>query len=136
MEALAPPSLIGVQPITPDEAQQAYAGCAGLDPEGLNQHLTSAHAGQCFRLTLPDGELVYTLSAARRECWIHAAAGTGRDMARRGLLVIEHQARVSGCKEIGFQTMRAGLIRRAERMGYRICGAIGSGFIMRKAIHG
>lgn len=123
-----------MQPIGKSEARQAFARLAGLDPEGLDAHLTAADIGQCFQLTNPRGSVVYSVGPANKSFWIHAAAGMGQGMTEAGLAAIECQARRSGCRVVGFQTLRRGLIRRAQRLGYAICGAVGTGFILRKNI--
>lgn len=108
--------------------------CDGLDPEGFETPQQAAQRGDCYQLTTPTGRLIYSASPQGNVYWIHGAAGTGHDMTRRGLAAIEYQARQYGCRLVGFQTMRRGLVRRAADLGYRITGIRGQGFELHKAL--
>lgn len=67
------------------------------------------------------------------ELWITAAGGSSRhDLTQVLFAVIE--ACAAGFRSIGFQTVRPGLIRKAQRHGYRVAGRNGEITIMRKAI--
>jgi hypothetical protein len=55
-------------------------------------------------------------------------------MTAEGLQMIEAQAVARGCRRVGFQTVRRGLVRRAMRRGYRITSETGAGFVLVKDI--
>lgn len=89
-----------------------------------------AEGGECFRLTTADGSGVFVLSRAGDVLWIDGAGSCGgQGLTEAGLEVIERAARGQGCSAVGFQTMRRGLVRRAERAGFEVVG-----FLMKKAV--
>ena len=93
---------------------------------GLDEVLTGCFF---FLLDAPDDRLAYGLKPVGRELWIQAAGGEGRaDLTGAGLQIIEEQA-AGLFASVGFQTRRAGLVRKAQKFGYRI-----DGYIMRKMI--
>lgn len=116
---------IQVQPLTADQAEKAYAAMHG--PDGSNAH-TVASGGQSFALHLDDGgALVFTVRAQNGVFWIDGAigqAGPGGDMTAQGLDFMEAMAKAAKSDSIGFATARAGLVKKAERQGYRVAGWI------------
>lgn len=120
------------------EAARAYAPYAAkLDPTGEGSPESWAAFGRSFELRTPTGRAIFSIDTSCEGgalCWIDAAAGTGEGMTERGLPIIEQQARVAGCSAVAFQTLRRGLVRRVQRLGYRIAGTVGRGFILRKTI--
>lgn len=127
----AAPSLI---PASRDQAAAAFRACIGLDPEGRATPESAAAAGESFRLATEAGAVVYTLQMGQGACWIVAAAGTGTGMTESGLEAVEGQARAAGCRVVGFQTIRPGLVRKAQRVGYSVAGQVGRGVILKKSI--
>lgn len=124
-----------LRPATVDQAAQAFAACAGLDPEGKATPDSAARAGESFKVSTDTGEAIYTITARPGgRCWIHGAAGTGTGMTAAGLACIERQALAAGCVSVAFQTVRHGLVRRARALGYRITAQVGRGFIIEKRI--
>ncbi|CDN87490.1 hypothetical protein [Hydrogenophaga intermedia] len=121
-------------PTTRDQAAQAFALCAGLDPEGVETPEGAAAAGECFELCTACGRLFLSVSFVDGVGWIHAAAGQGQGMTAEGLHAVECQALARGCRLVGFQTVRRGLVRRAKKHGYRITRTVGAGFVLVKAI--
>lgn len=115
-------------------AAQAYAAHVHLDPQGIATPESLAAAGLSFGLESEAGRVVFTLSTTGRECWIHAAAGTGYGMTAATFCIIEQIAGRAGCNRVAFQTVRRGLVRRARRLGYRIAEQVGQGHILRKEI--
>ena len=115
-------------------AAQAFAGLAGMDPERAQTPQGAARAGECYRMQGTRGELVYSVSFGHGVAWINAAAGQGTGLTAEGLSMIEAQAITRGCRRVGFQTLRRGLVRRARQQGYRITSAVGDGFVMVKDI--
>jgi hypothetical protein len=122
-----------VTPIPREQAARAFVAC-GPDPEGIATPESAAASGECFRLDTDTGSLMFALSFEDRVGWIHAAAGTGCGMTAAGLEAIERKARAEGCRLVGFQTLRRGLVRRARKHGYRITRQVGAGFILEKAL--
>lgn len=118
--------------ITPEQAANDFAACLGDDPEGQATPQSAAHAGVCFKLETDQGRLTYAIGIEGGVCWIHGAAGTGKTMTETGLAVIEAQAAAVGCKAVGFQTLRRGLVRKARALGYKIKAEIGRGFVLEK----
>lgn len=120
--------------ITPKQAAEEFAACLGLDAEGQATPESAANAGVCFKLSTDNGRLTYSIGIDRGMCWIHGAAGTGQDMTRAGFAVIEAQAAAVGCRAVGFQTVRRGLVRKARALGYQIKAEIGRGFVLEKSM--
>lgn len=120
--------------VTAAEAAQSFAVLQGMDPAGQSAPEGAARAGECYRLQAGPGSLVYAVSFTDGTAWIHAAAGQGQGMTAEGLAMIEAQAIVRGCRRVGFQTIRRGLVRRAMRQGYRITSNVGTGFVLVKEL--
>ena len=54
-----------------------------------------------------------------RLLWITAACGqAAEDLTRVGLQFVEQIAYLCGCDQVGFDTRRPGLVRKARRLGY------------------
>lgn len=120
--------------ITTSEAAQAFAACVGLDPEGRATPHTAAAAGECFAVEGAAGAVAVSVqfNQAKRIAWIVGAAGGGGGMAGPVLAFLERIAAHRGCKRIGFQTMRAGLRRVAQRQGYQVTENKGRGVMLTK----
>lgn len=114
------------------EAARAFVGL--VDPEGIATPASAAKSGECFRLEAETGALRYAVSFGHGAAWITGAAGQGQGMTAEGLRMIEAQALARGCRRVGFQTVRRGLVRRAIRQGYRITSETGAGFVLVKDI--
>lgn len=127
------PQALTLQRISKTEAARAFVACAGLDPQGTETPESAARAGECFELSGQPGRAVLSLQFNGGGAWILAAAGGGDFMAGKGLPVLEGYARARGCASIGFQTMRPGLVRIAQRAGY-VKAAIGSGYRLEKKL--
>lgn len=66
---------------------------------------------------------MYVLVVDNGVAWIDAAKGTGAtDWTAHLLPIIEAQA--AGCKAVGFQTARRGLVKKARQQGYTVTGWI------------
>lgn len=115
-----------------DEAAQAFAACVGLDPEGRATPHTAAAAGECFAVEGQNGAVAVSVQFRRGVAWIVAAAGGGGGMAGPVLAYLERIAAARGCRRIGFQTVRAGLQRVAQRQGYEMTENIGRGVKLAK----
>lgn len=116
------------------EAAHAFAMLAGMDPTGQQTPQGAARSGECYRIEGARGFARCAVSFSNATAWIHAAAGEGEGMTADALSVIEAQAIVRGCRRVGFQTIRRGLVRRALRLGYRITSNVGTGFVLVKQI--
>lgn len=93
-----------------------------VDPDG-SQPVASYVAGcSCWRLSLPDGCVVFALSLEPGGwAWVRAAAGrTSAPLAVETFRAIELVARGYGATWLGFQTARRGLVRRARSCGFRL----------------
>lgn len=119
---------------TREEAARAFVACAGLDPEGKATPESAAEQGECVAFVGPFGVVHSTIDFAGAQAWIVAAAGGGNGMAGDVLAAIEAEAARRGCSSVGFQTMRAGLRRVAQRRGYTVTDHIGAGVIMEKQL--
>lgn len=62
--------------------------------------------------------------------FVTAASGEGRRDLTALILGTLEQA---GAASVAFQTRRRGLMRKAQRLGYRVAGDVANGVIMRKA---
>ena len=117
------------------EAVRAFSRCLGLDPQGQATPESAAAAGELFKLCGPGGHVVMSVEFdPGGVAWIHAAAGQGQGMTAQALACVERLAATRNCHAVEFQTLRAGLVRLAERSGYRRAAPIGAGVIMQKAI--
>lgn len=128
------PQTLTLRRITPQEAAQAFAACAGLDPEGQATPDSAAQAGECFALKGQAGEVAFSVNFCGGVAWIVAAAGGGQAMAAPTLERIERLARANHCFSVAFQTMRAGLRRVALRCGYQQTQQIGAGWKLAKQL--
>jgi hypothetical protein len=92
--------------------------------------------GQSFILRNEAGEAIgaYVLVVRGGEVWISAAAGrAGVDLTAAIAALVETQA--EQFDSIAFQTKRRGLVKKTQRLGYQLAGAIGEcGTIMRKTL--
>lgn len=123
-----------VRRITKDEAAQAFAACAGLDPQGKQTPAGAAQAGDCFAMAGKGGEVAVSVAFSGGVAWIHAAAGGGDHLAGPTLDTIERMAHANDCFVIAFQTMRPGLHRVATGRGYEVVNKIGAGWKLEKRI--
>lgn len=105
-----------------------------LDPDGIATPQSAAQSGQSFVLTNSAGRLTFTASIKGRALWVHAAAGEGQGMAAAGLHCLEQIARANRVQSVEFQTLRMGLVRVAEKRGYRVARRQGQGYVMAKGI--
>lgn len=110
-------------------AALALRGMEGMDPRGLcdgGALQAMCDAGECFEAQAGAAKAVYVLTVANGVCWVDALVGSGGgDLVEAVDSVITGQAK--GLRAIGLQTMRPGLVRRLERLGYRV-----TGWVMRK----
>lgn len=133
----AAPWPVGIQLVSREEAARAFEACAAFAPDAQTTPQGVAADGDCYRFTTPAGVLTYSASVLGECYWVNGAAGTGRQLTERGLAAIEYQARQFGCRRVGFTTVRPGLIRKAERLGYQIEHPDGAGFKLTKELpHG
>ncbi|PMS38457.1 hypothetical protein C0Z20_00800 [Trinickia symbiotica] len=96
--------------------------------------MTACPGARCFVIR-QDGRDVaaYVLQRQGDECYVLAAAGAvDFDLTVFGLALIE--AHATGLKSVAFQTKRAGLIKKARRLGYAIAGRVANGVILRKEL--
>uniref|UniRef100_UPI0035AE9A21 hypothetical protein n=1 Tax=Hylemonella sp. TaxID=2066020 RepID=UPI0035AE9A21 len=127
---------VGIQLVRSEHAAQAFAACRRFSPDGTTPE-QAAQRGDCYQLTTPGGQLVYSAAPMGDVYWVHAAAGTGQGMTARGLAAIEYQARQFGCRTVAFLTIRKGLIRKALRLGYVFGVPVPDGYTMKKDLaHG
>lgn len=112
--------------IPADLAAQLLTGCERLDPAGLTTSDTlpaMAARGACFAATTDTAQAVYVLKVENGRAWVSACKGAGPvDWSGLLLPVIEQQAQ--GLQAVAFQTARRGLVRKAQRQGYRVAGYI------------
>lgn len=117
-----------------ETAAAMLAGTHALDPRGIAREedvQRIARDGQCFALTADGGaQIAYVLVVRGGQAWINAAKGLGPvDWTALTLPVVELQAKRAGLESVAFQTRRRGLVRKAEKLGYRV-----TGYIMKKDI--
>ncbi|MEO8839440.1 MAG: hypothetical protein ABI351_12090 [Herbaspirillum sp.] len=92
-------------------------GVGRFDLDDLN------HGAVCMQIQEDDGEVVaaYLLKAEGKTLWVRAAAGRSvMDLCDVLDAAITHQAQ--NFERIGFQTRRAGLIKKASDRGYQVTG--------------
>ena len=117
-------------PLTESEAAHAFSVTPVPDPQGTSTPETLAAAGQAFELSAAGGSAVFVVTKKGAQLWIEAAAGhAADDLTAVGLELIEEMARQAGCTEVGFQTARPGLVKKANQRGYQVAG-----WILKKAV--
>lgn len=118
-----------VRAITPSDAAARLAGLHVADPRGMatgDDTLAMCKAGTCFELSDGCGLAVVVVHERNGVHWVDAAGGSGgRDLAG----AIDHVLTAAGARSIAFQTKRLGLVRRAQRQGYKVAG-----YIMRRDV--
>lgn len=113
-----------LRPIPAHIAAQRLASVAELDPSGMTTpEALAAHckAHQCAESTGQDGRASVAYAVVNGVVWVIAAAGDGQGMTAQ---LTSDLAAVPGARAIAFQTKRRGLVRRAERLGFQVCGYI------------
>jgi hypothetical protein len=118
---------VTVTSIAPRLAASMLAGAERYDPRGVmraDDVQAMCERGLCFAATVNGSQGVYVLHVKNGQAWVQAGAGFGAaDLTRAVLPAIELQ--VAGYAEsVAFQTMRPGLVRKAEALGYRRVGWI------------
>lgn len=123
-----------LQAVSREQAARAFMACAGLNPSGYETPDSMAARGANFELTTDHGSAVYGVRRDGETLWCIAAAGQGSGMARAGLDYLERQARANRCTRVGFQTVRRGLVRIAEKQGFEVVRQVGAGFVLEKKV--
>lgn len=113
--------------VEPDVAASLLRGAERFDPRGIATQAdveVMCQEGACFAATHASGaQAVYVLRVRNGQAWVDAAAGSGQvDLTALLLPVIELQA--ARLSSVAFQTARPGLVRKAQRAGYRVAGWI------------
>lgn len=131
---------IEVRQVSQAEAA-AHLYAAGItSPDGRATPYSIATSGQCFELVHGDHAGVFVVEQQGARLWISGAgAVASKGLAGVGLQVIEQIARQCRCQRVGFQTGRPGLVRIAQRQGFRIVQPIKrdrqtAGVIMEKSL--
>jgi hypothetical protein len=107
-----------VEVISPQEAAPHVQRCAQV---GGCEVRELVECGQAYRLKTEGGEGVFILSREGDVCWVAAGQGAAsEDLTQTGLALIELIAKEAGCKFVGFKTRRAGLVRKASKLGYAV----------------
>lgn len=113
-----------VRAITPGEAAARLSGLHVADPRGMATDADTramCAAGVCFEVRDDSGAAVVVVHERGGVHWIDAAGGGGgRDLAG----AIDQALIAAGARSIAFQTKRPGLVRRAQRQGYKVAGYI------------
>ncbi len=122
--------MIDTRAISPEAAAKALAGLSVRDARGLMTEadiLPTCHYGRCLEVAGEGGSAVVVLHEGNGVLWVEAVKAGG---ASAGLSEeIDTLLCGSGAKAIAFMTERRGLVRRAERRGYRIAG-----YVMKKEL--
>ncbi len=119
-----------VTPISKHQAKEAFQTRNVPDPRGTSTPETLAAAGQAFELIASGGSGVFVVRKDGAQLWVQAAAGAAADdLTAIGLELIEEMARRAQCSEVAFQTMRRGLVKKANQLGYEVAG-----WILKKAV--
>lgn len=122
------PVTVHLSRLQPDLAAALLVGIESRDPVGRmtrEQLPHKAAAGVCVAATTEDGagQVVYVVRVENGVAWVDFAKGHGpADWTAILGPVIEAQTK--GVRRVAFQTMRPGLVRKAKKQGYRVCGWI------------
>lgn len=107
-----------IEAISAEDAAPHLAKCARLGGYSVSKLV---ECGQAYRMTTEGGEGVFILSRDGAVCWVAAAEGAAsEDLTHTGVALIELMAKEAGCKFVGFKTRRAGLVKKASRLGYAV----------------
>lgn len=128
------PQALTVRSLDKHQAARAFEPIVHLDPERKTTAAGAAMAGHCFAVAGPGGVVAVSVDFGGGVAWVVAAAGGGGGMASDTLGALEHLARRAGFHTVGFQTLRRGLVRVAQRRGYINTGTIGAGIRMEKKL--
>lgn len=93
--------------------------------------------GATYQIRGDDGKplAVYLLEAHNGALWITAAVGRASDCLVTLIdAAAASQARACGLSCLAFRTERRGLVRKAQRIGYRVTRQNGNEYFMRKTI--
>lgn len=125
------PQALTVRPIDRDEAVRRLVGVAALDPSGVtsgDDELT--RHGHAFEVAGEGGSAVFVVAIRNGCAFVIAAKGGGEfDLTAALDQAVTQGAINKGCKSIGLQTARRGLVKKLGRRGYRV-----TGWIMKKDI--
>ncbi|AVR96895.1 hypothetical protein [Pseudoduganella armeniaca] len=119
--------MASVTPAVADEVRAMLRGAqsAKTDPDGRHDVDALIDAGQCWKI-VEEGAITGALvtEAYGAELWVSVAAG--RAQADLVALMADHlrQHAAGRFKTIAFQTARRGLVKKAERHGYRVAATI------------
>lgn len=119
-----------VQKISTAQAAQSLARAGVADPRHVNTPADIAAYGQCLQFQTGQGACTFVMREERGVLWIDGAAsegGTGH--TGTGLELAEATAQVAGCHAVAFETDRPGLVKLAQRQGYKV-----TGYILEKAV--
>lgn len=121
---------IQVTHIGPDEAAAVMTAAGLFDPSGRSTPASIARGGDCYKLRDGEQEGVFVLSKQGDRLWVKGAAAVrSQGLLEIGFGLVDQIAAQAGCRRIGFQTGRPGVVKLARRKGFKVVG-----FIMEKAI--
>ncbi len=122
---------LSVRPIAAGEAARRLAGVAELDPSGVTSSADDlVRHGQAFAIDAEAGSAVFVVVVRNGCAFVVAAKGEGQiDMTRVLDEVVTRGATNEGCKSIGLQTARPGLVRKLQKRGFRV-----TGWVMKKEL--
>lgn len=106
-----------------------------IDREGTIDMDAMLDGAVCIKLEDESGKIVgaYVLIARGPMLWVRLAAGRAQvDLSLVMAALVERQGREFD--EIGFQTQRPGLIKKAQALGYRVTGENNGFTQMRKSL--
>ena len=128
---MAHPQALNVRPIDREEATRRLAGVSALDPAGVtSQDSELTKHGDAYEVAGEGGSAVFVVVIRNGCAFVVAAKGAGDfDLTQALDQVVTHGAVSKGCKSIGLQTARRGLVHKLQRRGYRV-----TGWIMKKDI--
>lgn len=102
-------------------------------PDGADPHAVTVAHSRCWLLDTPHGRILYCVEMYEGCAWVTAAAGVTSAPAVGFLAgALLQRAAESGARSICFFTARRGLVRVAQRYGYKVAGRLPSGWELRK----
>lgn len=117
--------MASLQALTEAEACAYLQRFKLIDPSGAASVASAVAGAQCYALRSAYGAAVFALRINPARAWVSVAAGeTTASITPALAQAIERQAKQGGAPVVRFQTARPGLVRRAERLGYRVVGWI------------
>lgn len=112
-------------PLDKHDAENIMQAAGLYDPTGWDNPKTIAEKGDCFLIVSGLGKIALSVKKIGRKLWVYGAASNDSKSATvPGLDLLEKLALDSQCDSVSFRTSRKGLLKLAEKNGYKVTAYI------------